>query len=268
MATGVDVQEVLVEAGRVTGVRHAGGVVRANTVVLAAGALNTPQLLLASPGFTSIDSPSTRLTGKTLGLHPARLVYGLFDEIQDCHQVYPITAHYLDHQHDFVVEATTIQDPVAFASSLVDESGLPLWGEALTEVVRDYRRWAGVLVMATDDNTATVEPGDVFRKSFSATERERLDDGLAFSADVLSAAGATRVVWTGLSTSHVQGSAPMGSDPARSVVDASGQSHDITGLYIGDASLIPASLSVNPSLTIMALAAKVGDAILTRAAGA
>ncbi|MEU6998438.1 GMC family oxidoreductase [Nonomuraea sp. NPDC046570] len=264
VATGVTVQRVLVEDGRVTGVEHAGGTVRAATVVLAAGALNTPQILRASPGYAAIDSPSTRLAGRTLGLHPARLVYGLFDEIQDCHQVYPITAHCLDFQRDFVMEATTIQDPVAFAASLVDEAGLPLWGTELTEVVRDYRRWAGLLVMATDDNTATAEPGDVFRKRLSGLERRRLSDGLAFAADVLRAAGASRVVWTGLTTSHVQGSAPMGDDPARSVVGADGQSHDVTGLYVGDASLIPASLSVNPSLTIMALATRVADAIASR----
>ena len=49
----------------------------------------------------------------------------------------------------------------------------------------------------------------------------------------------------------------MGDDPTRSVVDATGQSHDFTGLYVGDGSLIPASLSVDPSLTVMALATKV-----------
>ena len=31
--------------------------------------------------------------GRHLGLHPVRLVYGLFDEPQDAHMVYPITAH-------------------------------------------------------------------------------------------------------------------------------------------------------------------------------
>jgi choline dehydrogenase-like flavoprotein len=53
----------------------------------------------------------------------------------------------------------------------------------------------------------------------------------------------------------------MGDDPARSVVDAHGCAHDVDGLYLGDGSLVPASLSVNPSLTIMALAAKVAGHI-------
>lgn len=239
LATGAHVQQVIVENGKAAGVWHAGGVVRAPVVVLAAGALNTPQILQAR--------------SETLGLHPARLVYGLFDEMQDCHQVYPITAHCLDFQRDFVIEATTIQDPVAFASSL------PYEGSELTRVMRDYRRWAGMLVMAGDENTATVAPGDVFTKSFSANERRRLDAALAFAVEVLRSAGASRVIWTGLCTSHVQGSAPMGG-----VVDHDGQSRHVQGLYVGDASLIPRSLSVNPSLTIMALAAKVADAIAAR----
>jgi choline dehydrogenase-like flavoprotein len=240
------------------------GIIEAPIVVLAAGSLNTPQILLRSPDYVAIDSPSTRLVGRTLGLHPSRLVYGLFDEPQDCHRAYPISAHCLARQRDadggFVVEATTIQEPVALAESLVDERSRPLWGRALADVMGRYRYWAGLLVMATDENTATVELDERgngrFRKRFSAVERERIDAGLAFASDALLAAGASRVVTTGLFSTHHQGSAPMG-DPDRSVVDATGRSHDVAGLYVGDGSLIPASLSVNPSLTIMALASKV-----------
>ena len=104
--------------------------VDAGAVVVAAGTLNTPQLLLRS-GLP--DSPSSRLVGRNLGFHPVRLVYGLFDEPQDAHMVYPITAHAMAHQHDedggFVIEATTIQDPIGFATTLEDENG-PLWGAA------------------------------------------------------------------------------------------------------------------------------------------
>lgn len=246
LATGVQVSSVLVSGGRVYGVAHEGGMVRAPVVVLAGGALNTPQILQSSAGVPGFPG--------TLGLHPARLVYGLFPAEQDCHMVYPITAHCLDFQRDFVIEATTIQDPVAFAGSL------PFWGVDLERVMRDYRRWAGMLVMSNDLNTASVAPGDVFTKHFSPVERRRLDASLAFAVDVLRAAGATRVIWTGLCTSHVQGSAPMGV-PGQSVVNTDGQSHEIQGLFVGDASLIPSSLSVNPSVTVMALALRVAEGI-------
>ena len=238
--------------------------------MLAAGSLNTPEILLRTFENAGLDTPSARVVGRTLGLHPARLVYGRFDEPQDCHLAYPITAHCLDRA-GFLVEATTIQDPVSFAESLVDAQNRPLWGARLRSAVGAYRHWAGLLVMATDDNTGQIDlgPADdvVVRKRFSPLERRRLDDALTFAVAVLRAAGAREVLWTGLSTTHMQGSAPMGDDPARSVVNGRGESHDVRGLYVGDGSLIPASLSVNPSLTIMALAELVAEGLADRAEG-
>ena len=262
------VDRVLIEDGEAVGVEYvdrdgAAKRVDAGAVVVAAGTLNTPQLLLRS-GLA--DSPSSRLIGRNLGFHPARLVYGLFDEPQDAHMVYPITAHAMDHQHDedggFVIEATTIQDPIGFATTLEDENG-PLWGTALVEAVKKFRHWAGLLVMVNDDNNGSVqldENGEEsFEAAFTAGERERMDGALEFTREVLTAAGASSVRWTGLITTHVQGTCRMGSDPERSVVDADGQSWDVKRLYVGDGSLVPRTLSVNPSLTIMALANRLAD---------
>jgi choline dehydrogenase-like flavoprotein len=57
-------------------------------------------------------------------------------------------------------------------------------------------------------------------------------------------------------TTHLQGSCRMGNDPERSVVNAHGESHDVRRLFVGDGSIVPRTLSVNPSLTIMALASR------------
>jgi choline dehydrogenase-like flavoprotein len=257
------VERVVIEDGEATGIEYVdgGGMLRrvdAGAVVVAAGTLNTPQLLMKS-GLP--DSPSSKLVGRNLGFHPSRLVYGLFDEPQDTHIVYPITAHAMAHQHDedggFVVEATTIQDPIAFATTAEDENG-PLWGPALVETLKGFRRWVGLLVMVNDENNGTVrldENGaEAFDAAFNERERERIDGALDFTREVLTTAGASRLCWTGLLTTHVQGTCRMGSDPERSVVDADGQSWDVKRLYVGDGSVVPRTLSVNPSLTIMALA--------------
>ena len=204
--------------------------------------------------------------GRNLGLHPVRLVYGLFDEPQDAHMVYPITADCMDHQHDedggFVIEATTIQDPISFATTLCDEQG-PMWGERLVEALAKFRYWNGVLAMVNDDNSCAVSLDDdgneQFTVDFQPQELARLDAALQFSKDVLRAAGASKVAWTGLASTHVQGSCRMGDDPARSVVDRNGESHEIRRLFVGDASAVPRTLSVNPSLTIMALATRLAD---------
>jgi choline dehydrogenase-like flavoprotein len=51
----------------------------------------------------------------------------------------------------------------------------------------------------------------------------------------------------------------MGNHPRRSVVDSHRGAHGVDGLYVGDGSVLPASLSVNPALTVMASAAVVAD---------
>jgi choline dehydrogenase-like flavoprotein len=264
------VERVVVEDGEARGVEYvdAEGTLRrvdAGAVVVAAGTLNTPQLLMRS-GLP--ESPSTRLVGRNLGFHPVRLVYGLFDEPQDAHMVYPISAHAMDHQSDddggFVIEATTIQDPISFATTLEDESG-PLWGRALVEAVRKFRRWVGVLAMANDENNGAVSldegGGEAFAAAFNDREHRRMDAALQFSRDVLGAAGATQVCWTGLASTHVQGTCRMGSDAERSVVDADARVWGVDRLYVGDGSVVPRTLSVNPSLTIMALASRLADHI-------
>ena len=161
LRAGANVERVVIEDGEATGVEYVDGDGRARrvdagAVVVAAGTLNTPQLLLRS-GLP--DSASSRLIGRNLGFHPVRLVYGLFDEPQDAHMVYPITAHAMAHQRDedggFVLEATTIQDPIGFATTLEDENG-PLWGQPLVDAVRGFRHWIGVLAMVNDDNNGVV----------------------------------------------------------------------------------------------------------------
>ena len=108
--------------------------------------------------------PDHPLIGRNLGYHPASFVFGYFDEPQDAHRVYPISAHCLEHQRDedggFIVEALTVQDPIGFSVSACDESGVPLWGEALNEACRGYRHWVGLLLMVNDDNNGWIELDD------------------------------------------------------------------------------------------------------------
>ncbi len=58
--------------------------------------------------------------------------------------------------------------------------------------------------------------------------------------------------------SHQCGTARMGSDPEKSVVDVFCRSHDHPNLFIVDASVLPTSAAVNPALTIAALALRAG----------
>lgn len=60
---------------------------------------------------------------------------------------------------------------------------------------------------------------------------------------------------------HPSGTCRFGHDPASSVLDANCKSHDIDNLYVVDASFMPRSGAVNPSLTIAANALRVADKI-------
>jgi choline dehydrogenase-like flavoprotein len=63
---------------------------------------------------------------------------------------------------------------------------------------------------------------------------------------------------------HPIGTCRMGEDPRTSVVNSRCESHDISGLYVADASIFPTSISVDPSISIMAFAAKTASHLIAR----
>jgi choline dehydrogenase-like flavoprotein len=67
--------------------------------------------------------------------------------------------------------------------------------------------------------------------------------------------------------SHQCGTLRFGVDPRSSVLNLDCRSHEIENLYVVDASFFPSCGAVNPSLTIMANALRVGDHLVERMAG-
>jgi choline dehydrogenase-like flavoprotein len=65
-------------------------------------------------------------------------------------------------------------------------------------------------------------------------------------------------------TAHQAGTARFGTDPASSVLDVYCKAHDLDNLYVVDASFMPSIGAVNPTLTIIANALRVGDHIAER----
>ena len=63
---------------------------------------------------------------------------------------------------------------------------------------------------------------------------------------------------------HEVGTARFGKDPASSVLNENCQVHDIEGLFVVDASVLPSAGAVNPALTIIALGLRAGDYIAAR----
>ncbi|MGH7526037.1 MAG: GMC family oxidoreductase, partial [Gemmatimonadales bacterium] len=66
---------------------------------------------------------------------------------------------------------------------------------------------------------------------------------------------------------HQNGTIRFGRDPDTSALDANCRAHEVDNLYVVDGSFFPSSGAVNPALTIMANALRVGDRILERLGG-
>ena len=67
-----------------------------------------------------------------------------------------------------------------------------------------------------------------------------------------------------LFSAHVMGGCAMGNNPKTSVVDQTGQHHQIRNLNIIDGSCFPTSIGANPQLSIYAIAAKLATQLATR----
>ena len=89
-----------------------------------------------------------------------------------------------------------------------------------------------------------------------------MEHGIARAKEVLTAAGATIIGgevpilnggW------HLLGTARMGTDPERSVVNEWGRCHDVKNLFIVDGSVWVTSGGVNPTSTIQAVALYIAD---------
>ena len=65
-------------------------------------------------------------------------------------------------------------------------------------------------------------------------------------------------------TAHQAGTARFGTDPATAVLDVNCKANDLDNLYVVDASFMPSIGAVNPTLTIIANALRVGDHIAGR----
>src|SRR4030095_10837655 len=63
-------------------------------------------------------------------------------------------------------------------------------------------------------------------------------------------------------TTHQCGTLCFGTDPERSVLDPYCRTHDVSNLFVVDASFFPSSAAVNPGLTIAAQALRVADHIM------
>jgi len=96
-----------------------------------------------------------------------------------------------------------------------------------------------------------------------------MDDAAVAAADMLEAVGArnieinSQLAMPGMAI-HELGTARMGSDPKRSVLDPFNQVHDVSNLFVMDGACFVSSGCQNPTITMMALAGRACDRLVDR----
>lgn len=258
--------------------------VRARFVVLAAGAIHTPAILLR----TGVANP---LIGKHFWLHPTTAVHGLFAEpVESWHGVN--MAVYSDEFTDL--------DGDGYGVKLETPPAHPgLMGFALPwQSARDFRdlmataaHRATVLVLTRDKRSAgrvTIDKLGRPRLHYRIAKHdaEHMLTGIEAALRILAAAGATEVgalqaglpphrlsdaaalaayiaqVWrigvvtnrTTVMSAHQMGGARMSHTRSTSVVSPNGESWDVSNLFVADASTFPTPSGANPMLTIQGIA--------------
>lgn len=269
--------------GRVTGVSyHRGGQWRrqkARHVVVAGYSIETPRLLLnsACPQHPDGLANSSGLVGKGFMTHANHAVWGEMDEEIRWYKGPPSMAvceHWnYDDDKDFHGGYAFMSQgplPVDYAQSYATNRGV--WGMRLREEMAKYNHMAGLKIVgeqqSRDENRVELaEETDALglripRVTYTLSDNDRrlAAHALDFMSRMLDAAGARNLYSTG-GDAHLMGGCRMGTDPRDSVTDETGRTWDIPNLWICDGSLMPTGGGVNPSLTIMANAARIADRI-------
>jgi choline dehydrogenase-like flavoprotein len=246
--------------------------VRARTYVVAAGAVASSYLLLRSGAGRGLP------VGKGFSCNMGAPLTADFDgEPINAYDGLQISHFGIPRREGFVFE-TWFNPPVSQALNM------PGWFEQhFANMERyDHLMAVGVLVGTASNGrivrALTGGPGVDFRPQ--PGDLATLARGLKVLGELLFEAGAARVMlnswgydefrsarelgridqiaadpdYISLGTGHPQGGNALSRDPARGVVRPDFRVHGYEDLYVCDASVFPTSLTVNPQLTVMALA--------------
>ncbi len=152
------------------------------------------------------------------------------------------------------------------------------WGPAHHEAFdRLFDHTAGMVGITEDlpdeANTVTLDPdltdshgipAPKVTYTLSENSKRQLAHAVDRGDEVLRAAGATDTFYESPIQQagwHLMGTAKMGTDPKRSVVNEWGRAHDVKNLFIVDGTIFVTSAGVNPTSTIQALALYIADCI-------
>jgi choline dehydrogenase-like flavoprotein len=245
--------------------------VAANTVVVAGGALAS-SLLLQRSGLGG------KLAGTGLSFNVGAPLTADFEEKLNSFDGLQITHGYRPPGEDQLILESWF-NPVGTQALM-----MPGWFRDHYENMRRYPHLSciGVVVGSQRNGTVRATRGRGMKLTYDPSDADLalMLKGTKLAARIHFASGALRVMpmtfrsrsYTtleqvdeldeivrdntdiALHTSHPQGGNPVSRDPGKGVIDERFGIHGIENVYVCDASVFPSSVTVNPQLTVMALA--------------
>lgn len=252
--------------------------IEADLFVVAAGALGTPHLLLAS----KLDelSPARATVGRYLMRHDNAMTFGFYaarpDPERRFHKQIALNDWYFgDPADDEIGDLTKlggVQQMMTPPQELV-RAHLPRGTKTLLGAFTE--QLTGMLCIAEDQprfaNGVSVDwsvrdvynlPQLVIETSYSDRDRRAVNALVKRAKQVLRESGALFFHTHAVKTfSHAVGTVRMGRDPETSPLDRDCRFRGLANLFVTDGAALPMSAGVNPSLTIAANALRVGEAL-------
>lgn len=250
--------------------------IHSKITVISGGAVQTPALLKKSK---ILDAG--KLTGKNLFAHPNTKVIGIFDEPVYAWKGVSQTLQITEFMDEGILMAMTFVPPSIMTLALEK------YGRGFLDTLRDEYNHAvtgAALIEDSSRGQVNILPFGQIYPTYKMNEKDfkLCLRGIALLAGLYFSAGARKVYLPllhldtittpdeikkiydypyrpadlDLMTVHVMGTAQMGKDPTKSVVNPYGEHHEVKNLFVSDASLFPTSIGVNPQETIMSLSTR------------
>ncbi len=282
MVTSIEIDE---RTGRATGVhynlRSRPHFQRARRVIVAGYSIETPRLLLNSTSkrFPQGLCNDFDQVGRYLMVQGAPQTAGRFDaEVRmykspppevSSEQFYE-TDPSKPYQRGFSIQ-TVSPLPITWAEHV---SAQGHWGTGLRQYMSDYVHWSALGALCeflpqADNRVILSEEKDrhglpVAHFSYSQCDNDKqlMRAAQSVMEDILRGAGADEVI-TIDRYAHLVGGARMAATERDGVVDGDCRSFAVPNLYIADGSVLPTQGSANPALTIMAVAARAADRLIS-----
>ena len=281
--SNTSVKHLTISNGRAThiNVEKNGNVqqIAVDKVVLAAGSLNTPKILLNS-GYKN------KHLGQHLKLHPVSGVAGKFSEEQKpwagtMQGIYSDDNLFMKDNYGYLLEGLPMHPSLFFPF-------FPNNNDNFEDFIKSYNYWSGSIVLTSDKSSGSIinkNPQHLWDYNLNDFDHSNLLHGLENLVRANYSAGAEEIMvaasptmhWKKssnvniedfinkiraiknepfrilLGSAHQMGTARINPNPEQGVVDLNGKVHGLENVYIVDASTFPRCSGVNPMISIQSM---------------